>query len=100
MPKVAVAAKITAKPGQRDALVSAFQPMLDHVQSEAGTELYLLSKDARDADVVWFFEMYADQDSLTAHGTSDMMKQVGASLGALMAELTFLEPVGGKGVTI
>src|SRR5947208_1085234 len=59
MPKVAVAAKITCKPGVRDELVAAFKPMLDHVQSESGTELYLLSKDAREPDVLWFFEMYS-----------------------------------------
>ena len=103
MPKVAVAAKITAKSGQRDALVEAFKPMLDHVGSEAGTELYLLTKDTKDPDVVWFWELYADQDALTAHSTSDKMKEVGATLGALMAgraELAFLEPVGGKGVAV
>jgi quinol monooxygenase YgiN len=103
MPKVAVAAKITAKPGQRDALVQAFKPMLDHVETEAGTELYFLTKDTKDPDVVWFWELYADQDALSAHGTSDKMKEVGASLGEFMAgraELMFLEPVGGKGVSV
>ena len=56
-----------------------------------------------DADVIWVFELYSDQDSLSAHGTSDKMKEVGATLGDLVAgraELSFLEPVGGKGVAL
>lgn len=54
----------------------------------------------KEPDVVWFYELYSDQDALKAHGTSDAMKAT-ASLAEFMAgrpELQFLEPVVGKGL--
>ncbi len=101
MTKVALVAKMTAAEGKRDDLVEALGRLFDAVGVEEGTEVYALHLDAGDADVVWFYEVYRDMDSLTAHGTSDVMKAVGPELTSLMAgrpELTFLTPVRAKGL--
>lgn len=101
MSKTAVLAKITAQPGKRDELVAAMGALVDHVETEPGTEVYALNLDAGDDDVVWFYEVYADKDALKAHGGSDVMKTVGGAMASLLAgrpELTMLTLEAGKGV--
>src|SRR4051812_46040010 len=85
VPKVALLAKITAKEGQRDALVGAFQELAKAVDSEEGTLVYAIHTSTSEPDVVWFYELYTDQDALTAHGGSEAMKAAGPTLGPLMA---------------
>jgi len=99
--KVAVLARIPAQPGKRDELVAALQAAIDNANSEDGTLLYILHTDPKDPDAVLFYELYADQDAFTAHGTSDAFKALGASLRNLAGgrpELTMLTPVIGKGM--
>ena len=51
--------------------------------------------------MLWFYELYADQDALQAHSTSAAMKALGPVLAPLMGgrpEMTFLKPLGGKGL--
>lgn len=103
MPKIAVLAKITAKEGQRDALIEAFAPVQAAVEQEAGTLVYALHASTDEPDVVWFYELYADQEALTAHGKSEAMKAAGPSLGPLMAgrpELFILDPKSAKGLSL
>ena len=50
---------------------------------------------------MYFYELYTDQDALTAHGTSDRFKEIGKGLRDLAGgrpELTILTPVIGKGL--
>lgn len=101
MSQIAVIAKIPAQPGQRDAVVAGLRAMLDHVETEPGTITYILHEDAKDADVLWMYEIYADQAAFDAHGTSEAMKALGGAIGAHLGgkpELTFLTPIGGKGL--
>ncbi len=95
-------AKLTAVEGRRDELMEAFSTIFDAVAGEDGTEVYALHADATDADVVWFYELYADMDALSAHGTSEAMKAAGGQLQGVLAgqpELTFLTPLRAKGLT-
>ena len=103
MPKVAAIAKLTAADGQRDALVKVMEQLVDAAEQEAGTEIYVLNLDNKDANVVWFYELYTDNDALTAHSQSDTMKAIGGQLGGLVAaapELNFLTPHRGVGVDV
>ena len=104
MAKPALLAKLTAKEGQRDDLLAVIADLgMRNVSGEPGTEIYAAHKDAGDENVVWFYEMYTDQDALTAHGTSDAMKEFGKATGQFMAgrpELIFLEPVAAKGIDL
>jgi len=103
MGKVAVVAELTAADGKRDELIEAFGSMFEAVSGEDKTEIYAVHKDAGDANIVWFYELYTDQDGLTAHSTSDAMKAAGGALGGLLAgrpELFFLEPVRAKGLSL
>ncbi|MFZ4719044.1 MAG: putative quinol monooxygenase [Ilumatobacteraceae bacterium] len=100
MSKVSVWVKLELQPGKRDEAVAIIQEALDAVQSEDGTELYLLHTDPSDENVLYFYEKYADNDSLTAHGTADWFKAFGPKLGPVLAgrpSMQFVTPVGGKG---
>jgi quinol monooxygenase YgiN len=99
--KVVVIAKIPAAPGQRPQLVAAMQAALDAVANEQGTRFYIMHEDAVDADVLWMYEMYDDQDALAAHSSSDEFKAMGRAMKPFMGgrpELTFANPIGGKGL--
>ena len=94
-------AKFTCLDGKRDELYAGLAPMMDHVESEAGTELYQLLEDPNDANVAYMYELYTDGEALQAHSTSDVMKQILNAFGGSLAgrpELTMLTPVRGKGL--
>jgi quinol monooxygenase YgiN len=74
---------------------------LSEVEKEPGTLAYILHEDAKEEDVLWFYEVYSDQDAFKAHGSAEWMKALGPKLAPLMGgrpELIFLNPVGGKGL--
>lgn len=100
MSKIAVLAKLTTVDGRRDDAIAAFAPMFDHVRAnEEGTLVYALHKDQGDPNVLWFYELYDGQDSLTAHSNSDTMKSL--QLKGVLAgrpELIMLEPASAKGL--
>jgi quinol monooxygenase YgiN len=96
----AIIAKITAAPGKRAELIAALQGALANAETEPGTLVYLLHEDTADENGVWFYERYADDAALAAHGSSEFMKSFGKSLAGLTEgrpQLTFLRTVGGKG---
>jgi quinol monooxygenase YgiN len=100
MSAVAVIAKIPCQPGTRDAVAAGMQAMLAHVESEPGTLHYVLHEDLGDADVLWVYEVYADQAALDVHSGSETMASligaIGGSLGGAPV-LTIAKPIGGKG---
>jgi quinol monooxygenase YgiN len=101
MAKTALLAKLTAAEGKRDELIAVIADLgIRNVSGEPGTEIYAAHKDAKDENVIWFYELYTDGEALAAHGGSDAMKEFGKATGPLMAgraELTFMEPVAAKG---
>ncbi len=101
MSRVSVIARIPLKPGTKGELLAAFTPMLDQVNNEAGTEIYILSEDPADDNVVWVFELYSDSDALAAHSSSDAMAALLGVVGGLVeGEPGFhiLNPIAGKGL--
>lgn len=103
MDKIAVLAKMVAKDGRRDEAVSALQALIEQAGSEEGTEVYVMHVSDADPNVIWFYELYRDGDSLAGHGASDVMKRVGGELRDVMSarpEITILRPLAGKGVSL
>jgi quinol monooxygenase YgiN len=101
MSKVAAIAKLTAAEGQRDALVKVMDQLVDAAADEAGTEVYVLHFDNKDADVIWFYELYADHDAFKAHSGSPTMATVIGQLGGLVAgapDMHVLTPHRGVGI--
>lgn len=104
MAKPAIIAKITCQDGKRDEAIQIFGQMFDHVQSnEPGTLVYALHTDDGDANVLYFYELYSDGDSLKSHGGSDTMKTVGRALRDVTAgrpEIIMMSPVRAKGLDL
>lgn len=104
MAKPAVIAKLTCQDGKRAEAVKAFGQMFDHVQAnESGTLVYALHEDAGDPNVLYFYELYEDEEAFKSHSGSDMMKTVGKGLRDVMAarpELIMLNPVRAKGIDV
>ena len=101
MAKVAVIAKITALPGKRDEVVEVLRDVVSATDAEAGTLLYAMNVDKGNDDVIWFYELYADEASFAAHGGSEAMKAAGGRLrdkAAGRPEIIMLDPVQGKGL--
>jgi quinol monooxygenase YgiN len=101
MSKVSVAVKLRIKEGQRDAMTEVVKPGLETAKAEEGTLTYIFHHDALDADVVWFYELYANQDAMNAHMGSDAFKAFSKSLGEFVdgaPEFNLLTPIGGKGL--
>jgi quinol monooxygenase YgiN len=101
MSQIAVIARIPCQPGKREELEAGLKPMLDHTETEPGTQRYVLLRDSADENVLWMYELYQDQASLEVHQSSDAMKALGAAIRPFLAgrpELFFTTPVGGKGL--
>ena len=101
MSKVAIAVKIRVKAGQRDAMTAAVQPGLATAQGESGTLTFLFHHDLVDENVVWFYELYEDDASAKAHSSSAAFATWSQSLAPFVygaPEMSFLKPVGGKGL--
>jgi len=102
MSKVAVIAKITTVSGQRDEVVEILRDVVRGADAEPGTLVYAMNIDKADADVIWFYELYTDDDAFAAHGKgSEAMKAAGPRLAGKTAgrpEITVLELVAAKGL--
>jgi (4S)-4-hydroxy-5-phosphonooxypentane-2,3-dione isomerase len=101
MPQVGLVARFKAKPGKAEELIAgAFRPLLEQVEKEPGTLLYLLHRSTDDPDLFWFYELYADDEAVDAHRGSATMAAVMPLFGELVAEseFTFGAPVFGKGL--
>lgn len=103
MSKVSIIVKLPLKPGSRDAFVEAFTPMIDAVNGEAGTELYVLNFQNDDEDVVWFYELYADDAAMATHSGSEAMAGLMGAMGDLLGgapEFMVCTPHLAKGVDV
>jgi quinol monooxygenase YgiN len=103
MPKVAMIAKLTAADGKRGELAAVLEKVFPAVEQEDGTEVYALHDDVSDANILWFYELYRDNDALGVHGSSDAMKEVIGGLGGLVGaapEMFMLQPRRANGLAI
>ena len=93
-------AKLVAKPGQRDALVSILLRDVEALRAH-GCELYVVSLAADDADAVWVTEVWASRE---AHAASLQLPETRQAIAEAMPLLTGefdqirLSVVGGLGL--
>ena len=101
MSKTSVFVKLKANPGKDGDVLAALEVALPAALDEPGTEMYTFHNDKGDADTVWAFELYADDDAFAAHSASEAVAALFAEVGGLLAEPPMLvvgEYVAGKGV--
>ncbi len=92
-----VLARITTKPGQRDAVLAAFRRNRPNVLAEEGCIEYVPVIDAEDAgriqtaigpDSFFVVEKWASMDALKAHAAAPHMAAYAAEVKDLLAERT------------
>ena len=101
MSTVALLAKLPAAEGKGAELAEAFKAAFEHVNKEAGTRMYVLHADTTNADILWIYEIYENQDAMNAHMTADWFGPFSQTLAPFMGgrpEMFFLTPLGGKGL--
>ena len=62
--------RLQAKPGGRAALLEVLNRYLDGLDEEPGTELFMLSIDPDDDDIVWLYEIFTDDTAQELHRAS------------------------------
>ncbi|MCL5995987.1 MAG: antibiotic biosynthesis monooxygenase [Chloroflexi bacterium] len=94
--------KLTAYPGQRDALVQHLLTAATLVGSAPGCELYVVSTSPTEPDTIWVTEAWRSKAdhvaSLSIAGVQELIAKA-RPLIAAMSEPILLTPVGGKGLT-
>lgn len=90
--------KFTARPGERDALVSVLLTAARLVESAPGVLVWLVNESMSEPDVVWITEVWtskADHDaSLSLPGIQELSGRA-MPLLAERPERTLLAPIGG-----
>lgn len=76
--------RLTAKAGMRPALLDTLNTYADGLAEEPGTEVYLLSTDPDDANLVWLFEVFKDEDAENEHRSSTGFATMITSLNDLL----------------
>jgi quinol monooxygenase YgiN len=90
--------KMTAQPGQRDALLGI---LLESTGDMPGCLSYVVAKDPGDAEAIWITEVWTDSES---HKASLSLPAVRAAIGRAMPLIAGFEssvktePVGGVGI--
>jgi quinol monooxygenase YgiN len=90
--------KMTATPGQRDALIAI---LLDSVADMPGCLSYIVAKDLDDANAIWVTEVWESKASHEASLSLPFVQQAiarGKLLIADFADGVVTEPVGGHGL--
>ena len=72
---------IRAKPGQRAALATLTQTMMEQTATEGGVPVYVFHQVEDDLDEFWFYDLYTSEQAYREHCNSDafnaMISQVG-----------------------
>ena len=88
--------RLTVNEGQRPALLDMLNTYADGLAEEPGTEIFVVSLDSDDANIVWLYEMFRDEEAAEAHrasaGFAVMMSQMPGLLAAPPAVLS-MEPL-------
>jgi quinol monooxygenase YgiN len=75
---IIVKATLTAKPGDRDKIISRSQDVIGSTRSELGCISYELFTSTEDKDVLMMFEQWENSDLLEAHTQTEHFKAVRA----------------------
>lgn len=83
---IALVAKLKVLEGKGDEFAAAASEMVAAVgREEAGRALmYTLHRSTEDPNSFVFYEQYADDDALKAHGTTEHMKAFGGKIRGLL----------------
>ncbi len=62
--------RLTSEDGKRAALLDMLNTYTDGLAEEPGTEVFMVSLDPEDPNIVWLYEIFKDEDAENAHRAS------------------------------
>jgi len=77
--------RLPGLPGSRPALLDALHTYADRLAEEPGTEMFVVSVDPSEPDVVWLNEWFRDEAALEAHRGSPAFADLLASMPTLLS---------------
>ncbi len=77
--------RLTAAPGRRLALLDHVNTYADGLREEPGTEVFMVSLDPDNADNVWLFEVFRDEEAEHAHRAAPGFAQMLGSMADLLS---------------
>ena len=77
---VTLTAMVKARPGQEDAVKEALLSLVEPTRKEPGCLLYIPHQSKADRTQFMFYEQWASQEALDAHGKTPHMRALGAKL--------------------
>ncbi len=83
--RVGLFIRLQGQPGGRPAVLDALHTYVDGLREEPGTEGFLVGLDPDDADVVWLYEWFTDEDGLRAHREAPGFAELVESMPNLLA---------------
>jgi quinol monooxygenase YgiN len=78
--------RLSSQPGRRAALLDALNRYADGLAEEPGTEVFVVSVDPDDADVVWLYEIFRDEQAQLAHRASEGFAALMEEMPPLLAQ--------------
>jgi quinol monooxygenase YgiN len=84
--RLGLVVRLQARPGARPAVLDALHRYADRLEEEPQTELFVISLDPDEADVVWLHEWFASgEDGMLAHRRSPGFAELMGDLGSVLA---------------
>ncbi len=75
--RISLLVRLNCKAGMRAALLDSLNSYTDGLAEEPGTEMFVVSLDAENANTVWLYEIFRDAQAQVAHrsasGFGDLM---------------------------
>jgi quinol monooxygenase YgiN len=94
---IGVVAVLKVQPDKTSDFEAVFLDLQNRVKAnEPGCLVYQLTRSRTEAGVYKVLELYASEDALKAHGSSDYFKAAGAAMGPFMAgrpDIEYLDAV-------
>ncbi|MBI1351838.1 MAG: hypothetical protein GC156_12050 [Actinomycetales bacterium] len=68
--------RLTCKEGMRPSMLEILNTYADGLEEEPGTEMFVVSLDPDDVNLVWLFEVFKDDEAEEAHRASQGFAQM------------------------
>jgi len=84
--RIGILVRIPVLPGLRAAALDVLNRYVDDLDSEPGTEAFMVCVDPQDEDVVWLHEWFRDEAALAEHRDAPLFQWLMSELPELVGE--------------
>jgi quinol monooxygenase YgiN len=84
--RTAALVRLTCKQGMRPALLDVLNKYVDRLDEEPGTEFYTLSIDPDSDNLVWLYQVYANEEAQLEHQQSPALAELIPGMQELLNE--------------